>query len=243
MLENFTKWLAGSASLNLLFLGLALLSLLTSIYFYLQSKREKKPVYLERQFLLVKSAPTHADRIKILYDDRVVEQLYVTKVALWNRGKETIHAHDIVASDSPRIVLSQDSALDVNVEYCRRNINNISVAIVNGEVLLSFDFLDRLDGAVISIYHERKCDVALLGSIKGCVGFSKARLDDMASLEKLLGPVVKTVFKFLPKPKEGSVWMWLAVFAFTPIAVIGVPLLVIENTVRLFQPVPKEYSL
>jgi|26BtaG_2_1085354.scaffolds.fasta_scaffold13339_2 uncharacterized membrane protein YccF (DUF307 family) len=101
------KFLDGGILTNLVFLILAVVSVLISIILYIKSKKEKELVFIAKSFELIENATSSIDNLTIKYGNENVEALTLTKLSLWNNGKATIDAKDVVDSDKLRVELPE----------------------------------------------------------------------------------------------------------------------------------------
>jgi hypothetical protein len=110
--------------------------------------------------------------VEILFAGHKVDRVSVANVIVWNDGNTTLRGDDIVAADRLRIELEEDAkVLAVYLVQVTRPVINFRAAIDPEHpraVGLSYDYLDRNDGAHIGILHTGKTlGVAISGSIKG----------------------------------------------------------------------------
>jgi hypothetical protein len=99
---------------------------------------------------------------------------YLRFIQLGNLGKEPIRQSDIAPSDPLRLEVSDTKVLDVAIAGVSREVINFNIGELNDDkkevtnILLSFDFLDFQDGAVIRLltdeWHAR---VRVTGTIIG----------------------------------------------------------------------------
>jgi hypothetical protein len=238
--EKINLWLTGSASLNLLFLTLAIVSLLVSIYFYVKSKREKLPVYIVRKYPLIEDKVAAVSGLNISFNGLEISNLNLTKIAVWNNGRDTIHRTDIASADRLRIALVGGGVvLGAKCSFVSKEVNCINLSVEKDLVFIDFDFLDYSDGAVIDLYHSGKGDIKLKGTLKGVTAIKKAVLEEDELLDRFLAPIINLI----PKPKNRILRALLLVVVFIITFPIGGPLVIIEAVVRRLQAVPKEYAL
>lgn len=245
-MHSLNQWLAGSPSLNLVFLLLSLGSLLVSFYLFMKGRREKCPVYLTRTFSLVQNKVAAIRGLTLQFEGRVIESISLSKVALWNKGRETINREDIVRADPLRLELVSGDfkprILGASVSFSRRAVNGVVVEVSDDglSVEIKFDYLDYLDGVVIDVYHNGARGVCIRGTIKGVSYLRSARIEENSLLSNYLDPVINPVRAIA----NGSV---LGKFLFVALIVILLPLLIplswIESAIRLFQRVPGEFEL
>ena len=158
--------------LNLISLALAVTGIIISLYLYQVSKREKLPVFNMKSFNLLSSQVTKVEGLEFSYKGRDIDNLTLTKIALWNQGKEPINSDDIAPQDKLKVVAIGDtSILEHEVIFVPNPVNNFKTS-VNSDcktISLSFDYFHFNEGIVISLYHTGKSsdDIKITGTIKG----------------------------------------------------------------------------
>jgi hypothetical protein len=239
------KWLEGGSEINLVFLVLAIAGLTLSVFLYLKGKKEKLPVYLMKTFTLLNNNLTELDGIAISFKGMPIQSLALSKVSFWNRGAETINETDIVATDPLRIeVVGDDKLYAARIAFQKNPHNAPTVVVDSGKALIKFDYLDRMDGVVVDVYHSGNSKIEILGTIKGA-GMPKKAIFSVAGY--LLDKIARC-FDWVPDPATKGILNKLIYFAVLPVefmfaVVIVMPLLVLDFTEKPFQRVPKDYSL
>lgn len=131
------------------------ISVFLSILLYFKAIRIKKPVFISNTNIIIGSNITKLKNIEIKYSGSIINNLYVTKIAIWNSGKEPIRTSDIASSD-PIIILAKENVIiyDYEVVY-QKEVNKI-VLTKNEEkyISVSFEFLNFNDGFVVKVYHK-----------------------------------------------------------------------------------------
>lgn len=150
---------------------LAIAGIFFSVYYYKRSKKEKLPKYLLRTVNLVRENIQKIDRINILYDGKTVNNLSITKIALWNGGKSTIDNKDIAKKDPLRLAISNDyKFLDAEIIYQKNTSNDFEISISDDQknIYITFDYFDFEEGIVLQVFHtgHKSSDISLMGQIK-----------------------------------------------------------------------------
>lgn len=165
--------------LNIIFLALAILGIVLAIFFFIKSRKEKAPVYKTKTTQLVKNNLSSIEKLQILYDGETLQNLYLTKISIWNSGRETINKSDFVVRD-PLIIDCQGDGIiyDFKIEYADER-NAVSVTKIDSKNLkIDFDYLDKNQGLLLSVFHSTdSSNLILKGSFKGArkieVGYGK----------------------------------------------------------------------
>lgn len=155
-----------------------IISMILAILFYLKSRKTRKVEARIRSINLFKNNSEKIDKLSVFYDEKVVSNLTLTKIAFWNDGNDTINGSDIASTDPIKIVVQGEFIiLESKIIYVKNESNLIRFAdpINNSEVTLEFEYLDALEGVVIQILHtgNRSSDIRILGTIKGIGNINK----------------------------------------------------------------------
>lgn len=171
-LSHYAEWLAKNPWLTISSVLVGIVGLILAIGFYLKSRKMKIPCYASRSINVVRDLISKFETLEIRYSGATIENLTITKLAFWNAGQETINNSDIASAD-PLLVRAKEEykILDAKVIYARNAPNQFSIALEESQKLLSlsFDYLDREEGAVIQIIHTgtENDHIEVSGTIKG----------------------------------------------------------------------------
>jgi hypothetical protein len=110
--------------------------------------------------------------VRILFQNVDVARLTLAKIWFWNDGNETMRGNQVVEDDPLRCAIAPSGRiLAVHVVTTTRTVNKFSATIRPdrpNEALLTFDFLDPDDGALISVLHTGKGTYPeVIGTIRG----------------------------------------------------------------------------
>lgn len=169
--EIFRVFFDSSPYLNAISFLLAIAGIFFSVFFYKKSKKEKKPIYMLRTVNLIRENIQKIDRINILYDGKTVNNLSITKIALWNGGKSTIDNKDVAKKDPLRLAIKNDcNFLDAEIIYQKNASNGFDISISDDQkyIHIAFDYFDFEEGIVLQIFHtgHKSSDISLMGQIK-----------------------------------------------------------------------------
>jgi len=242
MLKEFINWLNSNPWLNVIFLFLALGSIILSIYLFLKGRKEKRPTYIIKSFNLVKDKLNRIEQVKILYDDKLIKNLTITKISLWNNGKETINNIDVAPKDPIRLEINEDyQILNANILLQKKEANNFQLELDESKksVLVKFDYFHTYEGVVIELSHTGTSskDLSLMGTIKGVENFQMGQIDnDHLVINRIISPLRDKVSKFW----WNNLISLLLLPILAPIFIIVMPFDMIYAVTRT---VPKEYYL
>ncbi len=166
---NMPEW---TTALNVVFLVLAVGSILVSVILYRKTKKERKPVYNIKTFSLLNEKAARLKGLAILYKGGPVKNFTLTKVGLWNKGRETINWSDVAPQDKIRIEIAEEyKILDSEITFSKKQANNFRITLSEDKqtLFIEFDYFHFNEGIVVDLYHTGTSsnDVRLLGTVKG----------------------------------------------------------------------------
>lgn len=153
-------------------LAAGVLGIVLAAFFYFRSKSVKEPCYSRKSTVLIDPEIVENNPIKVSFQDRPVERLTLSYVALWNNGRATISGDDISEIDPLRIVaLNGCSILAADLVQENKHANDFRIDLIRQDdtVIVSFNFVDYKNGAIIRVYHsgDTSRDIDVVGTIKG----------------------------------------------------------------------------
>lgn len=172
LLKEFgeNKW-AGIISLTLTLIGILL-----SIVGVNGNKRKKDLIYIKKSEPIISSENFKNILGTELYNNRKIENLTATTIAIWNGGNETLNTEDQAPTDKIRVIVKNDKIIySSKLIYESYPTNNIKIkdymtfSKYNNIINFNFDYLDKNQGAIIKIIHSSNDskDIEVLGTIKG----------------------------------------------------------------------------
>jgi hypothetical protein len=133
--------------------------------------KNKKPVYAIISQILIQNFDPLLPNLSIKFKGENVKNLSISRIAFWNDGKETINKTDISQAEPLMIEITKGCRiLDVKLILTSNTANQFELLeIQDTYVMVSFDFLDYQDGALIQIIHDATVPKSLevRGVIKG----------------------------------------------------------------------------
>ena len=76
-----------------------LVGLVMAYVFYRRSRRAKEPCWAIRTRNLIAGSDSRLNDLEVLFKGHGVQDLWVSRVAFWNEGAETINRADLVATN------------------------------------------------------------------------------------------------------------------------------------------------
>lgn len=147
------------------------LGLVLAIVFYFKSKKDRIPCYVVSSNTLIEGIDKALDGLQLLYKGQPQSRISVTKIAIWNDGRETIDRNDFVLANPVRVLCPPVlDILDVRVSQVSSEANpvNIGNPLKLDEHIsysIDFEYLDYKDYFVIQLVHNG--DVAQRFSVDG----------------------------------------------------------------------------
>ena len=234
MLEEITN----STLFTLIAFILTFMSVVLAILFYYRSQIIKLPHYARTGETLIEENIIQHKPIKVLFQDKPVERLTKTYLALWNKGRATIRSEDLTQEDPLRLVPEVGTTiLATEILFQNRPANKIQLVPdpISSRVTIEFDFLDYNNGVIIVVYHTGSSfrGVDLVGTVKGAT--SLIDIDRLPStmidwLEKIRERLLPRAFSFVPQwfiklndLAEDRQNILLAFFSSFPIMIVMLP--------------------
>lgn len=243
--NSLTEWLTNNPFLNLIFLILAIASVVISIFLYFKSKKIKEPTYLIKNFSIIDDSISVIKELNIKYMAKDIKRLTISKISFWNNGRETIEGSDIAPADKLRIKMESDEEIiSAKVILESRKANNINVNIENNETFIYFDFLDYGDGAILDIYHTGSAEISpkIVGTIKGANPIKYGQYEKDYILYKVVDPLFGWTDNL--GIKKGSIVEKLSIIIILPLLLPFVLIFSpIDAILSYFYKIPKEYNL
>lgn len=149
-----------------LFDYLTAISFLLAIVFYLKSRKDKILKYDIRSFNVIKNSINDYKLLTVEYDGHKIENLSITKIAVWNSGKESIRNTDIPKSSPISFIVDEGIVLNSNIIAQNNHANMFSCEISDDKhsVNINFEFIDYDNAAIIELLHT-----GTTISVSGCV--------------------------------------------------------------------------
>lgn len=229
---------------DILFLVLAILSIVATIYALRISLIQKKPIYDIESSKLFENKLKEISELKTYFNDEEINILTSTKIAFWNGGYQVINATDIAEKDPLMIYCDESNKIfKIDVKYEKNEVNNIRINKVDEHsYLLQFDYLARSEGGIIEILHTgRKNEISLKGTIKGSPKLIRSIVNRTLVIDKyVINPLSDITDYAIKMP----IWLLpiqipLTIIAFIAGLVFVVPRQVFIRICKLF--IPKEY--
>lgn len=153
-------------------IGGILIGIITGYIFYRKSLRTKEPRWAIRSNNIVQGYSSRFSNVTVLYKDEAVENLTISKVWIWNDGKETITAAD-TQTINPFRVIGVGNARILDAIKLKHNSDSSQIDVVfdkdQGIGYFKFDYLDHKMGGLFQIVHTglSSKEIQVVGDIRG----------------------------------------------------------------------------
>lgn len=248
MVDQLLQFLQNNPWLNLVFLLLAIMGIMTTTALYLAGRKERLPVFNKKSFNLIKENISGIEGLSITFLGEQISNLTATNVAIWNRGKQTIDKKDVAPADPLRIEVDEDRLiLLAQIIFANNEANNFAIDFEKGRVVnINFDYFYKNEGVVIRLLHtgQSGAEIKIKGTIMGAGGFAPAKPPEYYLVDKYIG-FIPRFLAFIPRSRPGSRTLKIIYF------ILGIPIIIIpfsllyaaESVMRLSRTVPKEFGL
>lgn len=146
------------------------------MYSYYVAKRDHRYKILSRFLVstnIISKSETLFPKLLIKYDNLDLENLTVIKISIKNIGTDVIKIDDIAQTDPISFSARPESAvrlLDFGITYESDKLNNFKLQKMdNDKVLVTFDYIEPKDVAIIQVLHTGKenKDIVVNGTVIG----------------------------------------------------------------------------
>jgi hypothetical protein len=164
------------------------ISILAVVYAVYEARRRRGP-RLAFQFagsrLIGGQQNRLPEKVQINFRGVPIANLSQTQIILWNKGDAPLRRVDVPSNDPLRFKLDSNCKIFLaQVIKVSREVNNVGIDYESGlsnSVELSFDFFDKGDGVLVSIWHDSNDTTAemegtVLGQREGLLNFGRIAL-------------------------------------------------------------------
>jgi hypothetical protein len=147
-----------------------IVALIFAVYTWIVGKKKKELSCFRNTFEVVKGGKSVVPKLSLSYDGQAIDDLTVTKYAIWNSGNEVLNWSDIVAASSLQVKCNDNAKiLDAQI-LVRSDETNIFEIIEKKDncVKINFDYANVDDGVILQILHTGEAaDFNIECKIKG----------------------------------------------------------------------------
>lgn len=175
-MEEVTRWIANNPVVSTWITMFSLFGvLITVIALIIQIKDKKRRAiyYTITSTVLVDNEVSQIKGIKILYQDKEIDTIAISKIKIWNGGNEILEETDFYPDNKLKIVVPEKqkilatTIIDETDDTCKMQVQISKPK--ECEAVLSFYCLEPHQGAIINVYHTNvnEEETKIIGKIKG----------------------------------------------------------------------------
>lgn len=178
------------------------LAFIYAIYTQITNKERKELTYAQKTDTLIYNQEKSFEKISVFYEDKPIENLYVSRIAIWNSGNRVLKESDFVKDNLLEISLEDScNILESNIIMNTEKTNAFKLSRTNNrKIIVNFDYAEKNDGIVIQMIHTgEKNDINLSCKIIGgqpIKKYSKEK-NDLHNSRKKRGIISRIIFSKL----------------------------------------------
>ena len=138
--------------------------------------RKKELSVAKSSIQVVRQGVNCIKKFTMQFDGKSIDDLSITRLAIWNSGNKTIKAEDI-ASSAPLCIRAKNSAtiLDAEIIEMVDKTNNYLLSNVSSDIVrIEFEYTEPQDGVVLQVLHTGERDDLFVDcKIKGGKGIKQ----------------------------------------------------------------------
>lgn len=128
-------------------------------YSFYEAKKNRgfRLVYQYDGYGVIRNSQSNVpDGFEVSFHGVPIDNLILSKVFIWNKGRAPLRATDIAMSDPLKISFDETpDILHAKVSRSTRDANGVQISVDSGKKFgnVTFDFLDPKDGFVVDLWH------------------------------------------------------------------------------------------
>lgn len=146
-------------------------SVIYAIYAGVKGKEKKEISYIVNTHEIVQAGKNMIPEFQISYRGQTIDDLTVTRFAIWNSGNRLLNSNDIVDTKPLSITSNDDGPdiLDASIIKRSEESNKFTIDKKSAHCAeLQFDYIDKQDGIIVQILHTGSAkNISLSTLIKG----------------------------------------------------------------------------
>ena len=145
-----------SSTLAWLILSLvAIFSLGWAIYSHLSTNKKKRFSVAFSSFEIIKQGKNKIQNLKLIFNENTINNLTISKFAIWNSGNKVINADDMVSGQGLEIYSDENTnILDAQIVAEVEPANSFKIIESTAHnVSIGFNYVDNHEGIVVQVFH------------------------------------------------------------------------------------------
>jgi hypothetical protein len=159
---------------------LGMVGIVTGYVFYRKGLQKKEPMWDVRSNNIIRNFSSKLSDLKILYKEKEIHNLTISRVIFWNEGGDTIDKNDIDTINHLRVEVADNiEILDIEILGTSNPSSQCRIALSEKKKgVIHFDYLDRGQWIVIQVIHTgiSSKDIMIAGDVKGAPAIQKTRI-------------------------------------------------------------------
>lgn len=149
---------------------IAIVSFIWGIYTQFFSNKKRRFSVAQSSFGIIQQGKRKIKKLLLSFDNKEIQNLTVTKFAIWNSSKNVIYGTDMVSNQKLHIAATGDTTiLDANIITESEHANHFKVTEKSDKkVVLDFEYVDSKEGIILQVFHTGSSETLKVeGKIKG----------------------------------------------------------------------------
>jgi hypothetical protein len=209
---------------------IGVVGIVLAVFYYMRSRRLIRLSYSLRRFTIFGENVGTLPGLSISCGGKPISKLFDYRMLIWNSGSKVVHPSSFASSDPLRIQLGSEcnSVVGVNILGASTSANHVTVLMqVPDQISIDFEYLDRKQGAVLSILSDAELwpPPRLEGIVKGgaiveITGIRETPLSDVI--------ICATAFGFGPT-LIGGILQWVGPLVAYPVGIVILAIFIITG--------------
>lgn len=126
------------------------------VYTWYRGRKRLQISFYQNSYGLISDISHVSPVLRLIYKNKDIANLAITKIAIWNSGNDVINWDKVVKEKPLRIMArnSDSKILDVSIVSCLEETNKFTLTNTeDNEVDIKFDYIDKREGIVVQIIH------------------------------------------------------------------------------------------
>ena len=142
-------------------LVVGILGIMFAVYTWVKGKRKREFTYAKTTFQLVREGASTIKGLEMLYGNKPISDISVTRFTIWNSGTVEITDQDVYSKlpPQPLCIKSTENAeiLDHSIIQSS-NLDKFKTKIEDKNLTIHFECVEKKDGVVIQVLHTGNAD-------------------------------------------------------------------------------------
>lgn len=162
----------------------AFVSIFLAIYFGIKGNKYKRITYSKKTNKIVSLKNVGVESLRLFFNEKEIEDVSITRIAIWNSGNERIDSTDIVIKKPLKVRLKEGQRntshiLDCSIDYITDesifgNTDPAQIELINSTYTILFDYMAPSDGLILQVVHTGEADdIDVNCQIKGGKSFDE----------------------------------------------------------------------